>query len=258
MAEIWTRATRQRQPQGAVRLAYPTSFVFNGIGSGPSPAFTDARPGASQSGTTIVVTGSSLGARADFTLATPPPITGALPWTLVALQYWPSTPTSTGIIGLRVSSGPTFCIWSGQLNFYTNSAFVPSGISASAGLHCVALSHDGNGNGIYYYDGQTANVTGLGATSSAVTALELMNWDLTSANYSPGVGAYIAFAAVINTKVPDGVMRRVTADKNPWQLFAPERRVTYFFPTSGIPTLSAATAVSIGSTTATPRVTVTF
>jgi hypothetical protein len=46
--------------------------------------------------------------------------------------------------------------------------------------------------------------------------------------------------------------------QNPWQLFAPERRVSYYLPASGIPTLSAATAVSITSTTATPRVTVTF
>jgi hypothetical protein len=62
--------------------------------------------------------------------------------------------------------------------------------------------------------------------------------------------------SVIPQLLPDAEARNLSA--NPWQLFAPERRVSYYLAASGIPTLSAATAVSITSTTATPRVTVTF
>lgn len=261
MAEIWTRATRQRQPTGVAGLAYPASFVFSGAGSCAAPKFADAQFSGSPVGSVIAITSTSFNARADFTLAKTPPVTGSKPWTLIALQYFPVTPTGEkGIIGLRPNAnGCVFAANSGLLQFYTGSNYISSGISINAGLHCVALAHDGNGNGRFYYDGIVSDVTGLGATAASGTLVTLMNWDaLFPGTFSAGLNAYSAFAAVIDTKVPDGVMRRVTGDKNPWQLFTPERRVSYFFPASGIPTLSAATAVSITSTTATPRVTVTF
>ena len=46
--------------------------------------------------------------------------------------------------------------------------------------------------------------------------------------------------------------------ENPWQLFRAPRPIIYSLPASGTPTLSAATVIDIGTTSARPRVTITI
>ena len=97
-------------------------------------------------------------------------------------------------------------------------------------------------------------------TGSANVTAQTSNLYLCGAEYSGGATGVLDgiyhMVGLSNKPVPRQWFESISRD--PWALFAPERRASYFFPTSGIPTLSAATAVSIGSTTATPRVTVTF
>lgn len=69
--------------------------------------------------------------------------------------------------------------------------------------------------------------------------------------------AITVLAGCANRAYSDADLRSLHA--NPWQLFAP-RAIRVFVPAAGpsIPTLSAATAIDITSTSARPRVTITF
>jgi hypothetical protein len=68
----------------------------------------------------------------------------------------------------------------------------------------------------------------------------------------------MAFAAIVEERVPDQILRRITLEQNPWQLFVPRRGWIPIEPTAAAaPTLTAAVAHNLGSTTVTPRVTFT-
>lgn len=163
-------------------------------------------------------------------------IAGNKKWTIIALQYFSSTPTSTGIVGLRdSSSGSTFCVFNGFLNFYTGAGFVSGTLpSVSAGLHCVAITSNGDGTGSIYLDGVAYPITGLGSGSySNDPYLTLMNWDkVSSPIYCPPSGSYQDFAGVFRACLPDGLLRQITGEKTPWQIFEDEEDYL-FIPAAG-------------------------
>lgn len=220
---------RQQPPQG-VQLKYPSLFLHHG--ATPGAVFTGANYGTGREGIVARITDSGINARVEFAAnGWQSRINGTSPWTLIGLQYFASAPSAhVGIIALRNSQGPTLCVFDGTLQFYTDSGFVSSGLSAiPAGLHCIALTHRGDGSGTFLLDGTVVNVSGLGATANASSTLTLMNWDGPSgANYSPGINSYSAFAAVLPVALPTPELRDVTRYKDPWRLFKPHRRVLYF------------------------------
>ena len=145
---------------------------------------------------------------------------------MIVLQYFASAPGNAGLIGLRAGAGSTFCTFGGQgqLSFYNGSAFVPgfSGAAVQAGLHCFALTSNGDGTGDWYEDGATGTVSGLGAGSySNVTTLQLGNWDYSAgAVYSGPAGSATIFAGVFSDALPKSFLAKIAREKNPWQLYA--------------------------------------
>lgn len=75
--------------------------------------------------------------------------------------------------------------------------------------------------------------------------------------FTATAGEIVALAVVWNYALPVGIAAALS--ENPWQLFRAPRPIIYSLPGGAtIPTLSAATAIDVGSTSARPRVTITI
>ena len=295
MAEIWTRATRQRQPQGAV--GFNSALVQRGlrfawVGSSPGIDILSGRYAAINAGDTRFLpstAGITLkpdgGTTAGASFGTWQPAKTNR-WTVIVLanptasgnrqtlysQRPPDPPFPThGAISLAANQSSTFAASSGTLAMAMQDS--PGGVF---GFHSTASVIDGKfhifaatrnaatSSAALYVDGKSVAITTTGslATSQIDVAQETIigrPGSYTAGGYSANcnIAAVLVFddAALTATEIASFGADSTSLYR---QLFAPERRVSYFFPASGIPTLSAATAVSIGSTTATPRVTVTF
>lgn len=285
MAEIWTRGARQRQPQGAVAVDWnsPISRDLTFAWNGSNPIYQSifqqqgiikgagsVRP--SVQGIAFASTAGS-GNGIDFGSSYKPIKAGSTAHTILCL----ANPVA-GATGIRQTLWAQGDDGAAPYRQYTlmadaNGAGYGRGVFQfqhyDGAAVCIANSNASLVNGKWHVfvglrDGTSAKVflDGKNETNSVLGAFT-SSPDTTGPTYISGVSGSSramtggnALSFVWNRALSDAEVAEVS--RNPWQLFAPERRVTYFFPASGIPTLSAATAVSIGSTTATPRVTLTF
>ena len=114
----------------------------------------------------------------------------------------------------------------------------------------ICAAHVGSTSGfVLYING--IKQSGLGSASTSGFAFGRSDIAIQAPNFS------ILGAANWARALSDAEAVELT--RNPWQLFAPRtQRIWAPAVASGIPTLSAATLINITSTTATPRVTLTF
>ncbi len=273
MAEIWTSRTRQRQPTGAVGVNWGNPIV-NGL----VVLWAPFNPLINLAGKTLnaAITGTQLGYGPSpmFGLRNNIPAAGGgeikftLPsnfsnqkFTLLGVGQWVTTVDISYRTGFAAVRGPAGDknYYIGPDNFAQSSASVSKfaywGVSGTNTIQSSQTYRNSIRNVIGSFDGTTHaawdNGSLIGQGAMALPSENLLSMYIGTAFEEP-----VYASALWNRSLSSGEMASVST--NPWQLFAPERRVSYFFPASGIPTLSAATAVSITSTTATPRVTVTF
>jgi hypothetical protein len=274
MAEIWTRATRQRQPTGAVAVSRAAGLSGAWLYSS-SPAKEQIYDLVTGTRSTLQDTNNFLfpatyngllaGKNSNGSNVTalrydsaPSPFAGASQLSMLAFFIFDPTSFASGqyvhwrqefqhsidVFSYTSSSITWGSDWAGAWNGASQQTL--SGLSPG-NLVCIGSSITQSGARLFH----NGRFSGTKSGSSFGPLPSPGSVSVISGSRMPQLGGF-AFRRALT----DGEMVSYTA--NPWQLFAPERRVTYFFPASGIPTLSAATAVSITSTTATPRVTVTF
>ena len=269
MAEIWTRATRQRQPQGAVALsakyadavAIAAPWLWTENQAGPGSKWTSW-------GTAPVRGSGSAGVSVDTNFSgwqiTPKKNPGEVNQTHVIVAEVSATSNPyAGLFCVQQSGAQT--VLSMQLNASSTKWSAWTGNVTPVGeiettilpvffsKKTIAISRT-QGRVKVFVDGTNALDAASSAGGYSGSSVVLAGERGASNAYALKSKIYL-YAGFVRA-FPDDELRDLSL--SPWQLFAPERRATYFFPASGIPTLSAATAVSIGSTTATPRVTVTF
>ncbi len=177
-------------------------------------------------------------------------------------------PYAVGVVGLATNTtdaGVVFSMRSGLISHeigtyldalqnhghYDDGVAAGTKISLAAGIPFVAVSNaSGYLPGNLYVNGALA--------STAADTWAVPDADSLRIGHRSGSGVYwpgsASLLVIWNRYVVEGEARAFCA--NPWQLFAPRRILVP--AATGIPVLSAATVTSITSTTATPRVTVTF
>lgn len=139
---------------------------------------------------------------------------------------------------------------------------VSSGVNAAAGVTGVHVAvYNPQAQTLRYTVRQSNGTSGTGVVSS------LANFFYASgAGVSFAVGNGSNFTAGAHTTPVALYAQAAWTDaqvqsflENPFQLFRPLRPILYSFPSgSTAPTLSAATVIDVGTTSARPRVTVTF
>ena len=273
MAEIWTRATRQRQPQGAVAVdwANPITHGLASLISGDRN-FTFGRPDgplaisqkrvSTPSGLALSTSASGEYIRTQNITDTTSIDTGA---TIAALWIGSglnSTSAYRGIQCYGLLGGQVVLAYginpsgTAQVSYGNGAnAALTTTIPNDTKLHFTSVSRRASSTSATFVIDRTTEVFSVGTSNGSGNSPQLLGIFRTDATTENWFANYL-LGAVWKRALSTSELLSLSA--NPWQLFAPERRVSYFFPASGIPTLSAATAVSIGSTTATPRVTVTF
>lgn len=134
---------------------------------------------------------------------------------------------------------------------------IPSGFSGA-----VAVTRDvatlGGGSYNVFVSGRTASSTSSSADSNNVVDDGASDvWIGRRYDGATQLDGRIFFVALYERALPDAEGRAVT--ENPWQLFRAPKPVIFSLPGGAtIPTLSAATAIDIGSNSARPRVTITI
>lgn len=106
-----------------------------------------------------------------------------------------------------------------------------------------------------YEDGVLVASTGQsGTVDSGAFGLYLNKWFTGGAGFEHTQNFYMG--AAWSRALAESEAKALSA--NPWQLFAPQRRIITIAGAAGVPVLSAATAIDITATTARPQVTITF
>ncbi len=274
MAEIWTRATRQRSPTGKIGInqsaglsgawlysSSPAKEQIYDLATGARSTLQDSNNflfPATYNGLLAGKNSNGSNVNALSYSSTPSPFAGCSQFSMLAFFIFDPTSFASGqflhwrrefVHSIDVFSYTSNSIswgadWAGAWNAMNQQTL--SGLSPGQ-VVCIGSSITQSGARLFH-NGRFSGTKGAPAFGTLPSPGTV---NVIHGSRMPQLGGF-AFRRALT----DAEMVSYTA--NPWQLFTPERRVTYFFPASGIPTLSAATAVSIGSTTATPRVTVTF
>ena len=287
MAEVWTRATRQRQPQGAVAVNWANPITrelltvmtgtaqadlvagrsllrYGGASIAPSKTGT---AWSSETGLAFSST-STTNQGVENSFANPPNFNKSSFLQIVEIDAWDnfsalwSVPYAAGswnvpyaAVGLQRYGTFNKLRWWGNNSGVAADIALPSATVTAGGKYVIAMS--GNAGTVRsVINGQEEFLTGYAGSIQNPNGQPFNILNRSRTFTGEGTSGRCSLFAYWTRDLSSAELRSLSA--NPWQLFAPERRVSYFFPASAIPTLSAATAVSIGSTTATPRVTVTF
>jgi hypothetical protein len=279
MAEIWTRATRQRQPTGAVGVNWA-----NPINRGLQLAWSAASEYVGN-----LVTGQA--AEKSVSSSFISPYQGTHIGKRNQQLFPVSAPASSGSLeALRFDRTVFTALLVARQTTAQNNAYMFARGNGSSAMAWGLGLHSGTFNYALAQVGSYSNPEASGLIRDKPTAVALTADSTTGTTYENGRFVSSGAMGTPLYEINPGSQRRVmiggapfigaatsaeiyycffwdrvlstseiaAASANPAQILTPERRVSYFFPASGIPTLSAATAVSITSTTATPRVTVTF